>query len=85
MHTYICMAGVTSIRISTDMRDQLSALKTHKKESYEEVISRLVENAVDEEPLSDATIKAIEESLEDIKAGRVQSLEEVAEELGLCE
>lgn len=85
MHTYIRMAGITSIRISTDMRDQLSALKTHPKESYEEVISRLVECAVDDEPLSDATIKAIEESLADIKAGRVRSLEEVAEELGLCE
>ena len=33
------------------------------------------------EPLSDATVRAINESLADIKAGRVSSLEDVAEEL----
>jgi predicted transcriptional regulator len=42
-----------------------------------------VENYVDAEPLSDATILAIEESLADIKAGRVYSLENVSEEQGL--
>ncbi|WFN36977.1 hypothetical protein L1994_00860 [Methanomicrobium antiquum] len=77
------MSGVTSIRVSTDMRDRLTDLKVHPKESYEDVIRRLVETAVDDEPLSDATIRGIEESLADIKAGRVYSLEEVAEELGL--
>lgn len=77
------MSTITSIRISTDMRDKLSELKVHPKESYEDVIKRLVEDAVDDEPLSDATIQAIEESLADIKAGRVYSLEDVAQELGL--
>jgi len=77
------MLSVTSIRVSTDLRDKLSELKTHPKESYEDVIERLIENSVDNEPLSDETIKAIEESLADIKAGRVYSLEEVAEELDL--
>ena len=80
---YSHMSAITSIRISTDMRDKLSALKVHPKESYEDVIRRLVEDCVDDEPLSDATIQAIEESLADIKAGRVYSLEDVAEELGL--
>nr|WP_317136787.1 hypothetical protein [Methanoplanus sp. FWC-SCC4] len=65
------------------MRDILSNLKVHQKESYEDVIKRLVEMAVDDEPLSEATIKATEESLADIKAGRVFTLEEVAEELDL--
>ena len=83
MHICKCMSTITSIRISTDMRDKLSELKVHPKESYEDVIRRLVEDCVDDEPLSDATIQAIEESLADIKAGRVYSLEDVAEELGL--
>ena len=77
------MSPITSIRISTDMKDKLSGLKVHPKESYEDVIKRLVESSLDDEPLSDSTIKAIEESLADIKAGRVYSLKEVAEELGL--
>ena len=45
------------------------------------MIERLVEMAVDDEPLSDAAIKAIEESLEDIKKGRVYTLEQVMAEL----
>ncbi|WP_245618826.1 hypothetical protein [Methanogenium cariaci] len=78
------MSGVTSIRVSTDLKDKLSELKVHPKESYEDVIKRLMEHCVDDDPpLSDATIQAIEESLADIKAGRVHSLEDVAEELGL--
>jgi len=77
------MSAVTSIRVSTDMRDKLSELKVHPKESYEDVIKRLVENSTDDEPLSDETIRGIEESLADIKAGRVYSLEDIAEELGL--
>lgn len=77
------MSAITTIRISTNLRDRLASLKVHPKEPFEDVIERLIEVAIDDEPLSDETIRAIEESLADIKAGRVQSLEDVAEELGL--
>ena len=75
--------STTTISISTELRDELSELKMHPEESYEEVIRRLVEMCVDEEPLSNRTIQAINESLADIRAGRVSSLEDVAEELNL--
>lgn len=45
------------------------------------MIGRLVENSVDDEPLSDETIRALEASLEDLKAGRVCTLDEVMTEL----
>ena len=73
----------TSIRISMGLRDELLALKVHPEESCEDVIRRLVEMCVDDEPLNDATIQAINESVDDIHAGRVSSLEDVAEELCL--
>lgn len=79
------MPAITTIRISTDLRDRLASLKVHPNEPFEDVIERLIEVAIDDEPLSDETIRAIEESLADIKAGRVQSLEEVADELGLLD
>ena len=63
------------------MRDELLALKVHPEESFEDVIRRLVKIYVGDESLSDRTIQAINESLEDIRAGRVSSLEDVAEEL----
>jgi predicted transcriptional regulator len=74
------MTSVT-VRIDSNLRDQLNALKTHPRESYNEVIGRLVDIAVDEEPLSDEAIRDLERSLEDLRAGRVYTLDEVMAEL----
>ncbi len=74
------MTGVT-IRIDSDLRDRLNALKTHPRESYNAVIGRLVDMAVDEETLSNEAIGDIERSLEDLRAGRVYTLDEVIAEL----
>ena len=54
----------------------------HPNEPFDKGNGGLADNIIDEEPLSDETIKAIEESLEDLKAGRVYTLEEVRTELG---
>ncbi|WP_301664854.1 hypothetical protein [Methanoculleus frigidifontis] len=40
-----------------------------------------MENSVDDEPLSDETIRALEASLEDLKAGRVCTLDAGTAEL----
>ena len=74
------MTSIT-VRIDSDLRDRLNALKTHPRESYNEVIGRLVDMAVDEEPLSDEAIRDLERSLEDLRAGRVYPLDEVMAEL----
>jgi len=71
----------TTIKIDVELKGRLNALKVHPRESYNEVIERLAEMAIDEEPLSEETIQRIEESLEDLRAGRVYTLEEVMEEL----
>ena len=71
----------TTIKIDVELRDRLNALKTHPRESYNEVIGRLVDMAVDEEPLSDEAIRDLERSLEDLRAGRVYTLDEVMAEL----
>jgi len=74
------MTSVT-VRIDSNLRDRLNALKTHPRESYNEVIGRLVDMAVDVEPLSDEAIRDLERSLEDLRAGRVYTLDEVMAEL----
>ncbi|NLB01725.1 MAG: hypothetical protein GX837_12355 [Methanomicrobiales archaeon] len=71
----------TTIKIDVELRDRLNALKVHPRESYNEVIERLAEMAIDEEPLSEETIRRIEQSLEDLRAGRIYTLEEVMTEL----
>ncbi|HOD86146.1 MAG TPA: hypothetical protein PKK41_06000 [Methanoculleus sp.] len=71
----------TTIKIDTELKDRLNTLKIHPRESYNDVIERLVAIAVDEEPLSQETIRDLERSLEDLKAGRVYTLDEVMAEL----
>lgn len=71
----------TTLRVDLENKKRLDELKIHSKESYNEVIERLIEAYIDNEPLSEEEIKGIEESLEDIKAGRVYSLKEVRSEI----
>ncbi|MFA5613521.1 MAG: hypothetical protein WC993_03525 [Methanoculleus sp.] len=74
------MTSVT-VRIDGELKSRLNALKIHPRESYNEVIGRLVDMAIDEEPLSEEAIRDLERSLEDLRAGRVYTLEEVMAEL----
>ena len=74
------MTSVT-IKIDVELKSRLNTLKIHPRESYNEVIGRLVDMAIDEEPLSEEAIRDLERSLEDLRAGRVYTLEEVMAEL----
>ncbi len=77
------MTATTTICIDPKVKDKLTSLKSHPRESYSSVIERLTNLAIDEEPLSDEAIKGIEEALEDIKHGRLHSEEEIMEEFDL--
>lgn len=68
----------TTISISQDLLQKLKERKLYDKESYEEVIWDALEDSME---LSDETKKNIKLAEEDIKQGRVFSLEEVKEEL----
>jgi predicted transcriptional regulator len=77
------MAATTTICIDPNVKRKLDDLKVYKNESYNSVVERLIKMAYDEEPLSEEEIRGIEESLEDIKAGRAYSEEEAKRILGL--
>ena len=76
---------ITTIQLGKKTKQQLDKLKNYPHETYNDVLKRLVKNAMEEskEELCPKTIKNIEKSLEDIKAGRVFSLDEVKKRLGL--
>lgn len=59
----------------------LDDLKRHPRETYNEVIRRLVDAAYDDEPLTEEELEGIRESEEDIRAGRVCSMREVMRDL----
>jgi hypothetical protein len=51
-------------------------MKRYPRETFDDVIRRLMNTAEDDKPLSDVAIRGIEETLRDIKAGRLYTLEE---------
>ncbi len=73
----------TTIQIRTSTRNKLKELKIHPRESFDSVVERLVESKIDDKPLSETTLRNIKKSLEDIKAGRVISHEDLKKKLKL--
>jgi predicted CopG family antitoxin len=65
------MQAATTIYIREDLKGRLNDLKRSPKESYNDVIERLVSLAIDDEPLSDEAIHGLEEALEEIRQGNL--------------
>jgi predicted transcriptional regulator len=73
----------TSIQVEKEIKTRLDKLKNHPRETYNEVLARLLKIVQDDDILSPAVIKNIEEGIADIKAGRVYSSAQVKKKLGL--
>jgi len=77
------MQAASSIYIREDLKDQLTSLKRHPKESYNDVIERLLNLAVDDEPLNEETLQGLEESLQDVRQKHLISEKEIMEKYGV--
>lgn len=77
------MQAASSIYIREDLKTQLNNLKRNPKESYNDVIERLVNLTVDDEPLSAEAIKGLEEGLDDIKQGNLISEKDIRKKYGV--
>ena len=75
----------TSIQVEKEIKKRLDKFKNHPRETYNEVLSRMIHmlSQQNKEELSQQTIKNIRKSLNDIEKGKVYSLEQVEQELGL--
>jgi len=75
----------TSIQIEKEIKERLDKFKNHPRETYNEVLSRMIHiiSQQNKEDLSQQTIKNIEKSLAEIKAGKVSSHKDVKRRLGL--
>ncbi len=75
---------VTTIQLEKKTKSKLNKMKIFPKESYDDVVNRLIYVAEDDEGvLSKSTIKDIEEALDDVKKGRLLSHSQVKKKLGL--
>jgi predicted transcriptional regulator len=75
----------TTIQLEKNVKKTLMNLKLFSNETYNDVIERLV-NIIDQEndeELSSETLANIQQSLDDIKAGRVHDHEDVRKMLNL--
>jgi len=70
----------TTIQISNEIRKRLEAMKLFSKESYNDVIERILE---DEQELNEKTRREIEEASKKIKAGEYFSQAEMEKQFGV--
>jgi len=73
----------TTIQIKETTLKRLKYFKEYSKESYDEILNKLID-ALEEGELTDAAVKKIEKGLEDIKEGRVISLKAYAKKRGIA-
>lgn len=71
--------ATTTIQLSQEMKKVLEAMKLHPRETYEEVLERLLE---DLEELNEQTKKEIEQAIRAIKDGRYRTHQQLKDELG---
>lgn len=75
---------VTSIQLDNKTKSKLDKLKVFPKESYDDVVNRLINVVEDDEGiLSDQTIKDLEKALAEVKSGKVLSHIQVKRKYGL--
>jgi predicted S18 family serine protease len=78
------MGNITTIQISSTTKQVLNSLKDFPRETYEEIINKLIDVVAEENmELSEQTKKDIEIARKEIKAGRFYAAEDVKKRLGL--
>jgi predicted transcriptional regulator len=72
----------TTIQINQQTLERLKNLRKFERQSYDDVLNSMIDD-IEEESLSEEEIVEIQQGLEDIRRGRVHSIESVAKELGI--
>jgi len=70
------------IQLNKETVAKLQTLKRYPRETYDEIINTLIDDS-EVEILTEEDIKEIEKGLEDVRKGRVKTMEEVAKELNV--
>ena len=73
----------TTIQLNKDTKNILEKQKLHSRETFDQVLRRLLQEQEYDDELLPQTIKNIEKGIRDIKAGRVYTTEQLNRELKL--
>jgi BMFP domain-containing protein YqiC len=74
------MTATTTVQIPVTMKARLNAMKIHPRETYADVLERILE---DLQELGPETRRAVEKSRREYKAGKYKTLDDVKREMGL--
>jgi len=74
------MAGTTTVQINRDLKARLDRMKIHSRESYNDVLERLLE---DLEDISPSALRRYEDIAKQVKAGKSKTHEQVRREWGV--
>ncbi|HIH04154.1 MAG TPA: hypothetical protein HA263_10040 [Methanoregulaceae archaeon] len=77
------MSAASVVRVGERTKARPDRPKLHPRETDDDVIARLTEIAIDDEPLSDETLEHLRRSEGEIRAGRTRRLAEIARDLDL--
>jgi predicted S18 family serine protease len=78
------MENITTIQVSSGTKNVLESLKDFPRETYEDVINKLIGIIAEENmELSEQTKKDIDTARKEIKAGKFYTATEVKKRLGL--
>ncbi|MDA1196615.1 MAG: hypothetical protein O2779_01475 [Nanoarchaeota archaeon] len=72
----------TTIQVKNETLDRLKYFKEGSKESYDEIINKVLDD-IEEGELTDSAIEDIKKGLQEVKQGKGQPLEDVAKEFGI--
>ena len=72
----------TTIQIKNQTLERLKFFKETTKESYDEIINKILDE-IEEGDLTEQTIEDIKTGLKEIKEGKGESIESVANEFGV--
>lgn len=74
------MSNTTTVQIDRELKARLDAMKLHSRESYNDVLIRILEDLEDINP---AALRRYDEILKQVKAGKFKTHEQVRREWGL--
>ena len=80
------MSRLTTIQLEKSTKNKLEKLKEYKRETYDELVNKLIEISefVNAEPeLKEEFLEEIEDARKEIKAGKGISTEKLLKELGI--
>ena len=72
----------TTIQLNQSTLDRLKTLKSMERQSYDDLLNNLIDNN-EEDVLSEKEIEEIKVGLENVRKGKVKSIEQVAKDLGI--